>query len=67
MSALCNTALLRPGLGLPDGSVGKSPSANTGDGFRKIPHAAELLRLCATTTEPVLSILEAKSTEAHVP
>ena len=41
------------------GTVVKSPPANAGrHGFkpwsRKIPHAAEQLSLCTTTTEPVL-------------
>ena len=43
----------------PGGPVVKNPSANAGDvglipgqGTR-IPHAAEELKLCATTTEPV--------------
>ena len=43
----------------PGGAVVKSPPANAGDtGFdpwsRKIPHAVEQLRPCATTTEPAL-------------
>ena len=33
----------------------------------KIPHAAEQLSLCATTTEPVLKSLQATTTEARVP
>ena len=46
-------------LGFPGGVVVKNPSANAGGhGFvpwsRKIPHAAEQLNLCATTTEPAL-------------
>ena len=45
--------------GFPGGAVVKNPPANAGGhGFdpwsRKIPHAAEQLSLCATTTEPVL-------------
>ena len=39
------------------GAVVKNPPANAGDGFNpwsgKIPHAAEQLSPCATTTEPV--------------
>ena len=45
--------------GFPGGAVVKNPPANAGDyGFEpwswKIPHAAEQLSLCATTTEPAL-------------
>ena len=41
----------------PGGTVVKNPPANTGDiGFEpwsgKIPHSAEQLSLCTTTTEP---------------
>ena len=40
----------------PGGTVVKNPSANAGfdPWCRKIPHAAEQLSLCATTTELVL-------------
>ena len=46
-------------LGFPGGTVVKNPPANSrGHRFKpwsgKIPHAAEQLSLCATTTEPVL-------------
>ena len=34
---------------------------------RKIPHAAEQLSPCATTTEPVLTNLRATTTEACAP
>ena len=45
--------------GFPGGAVVESLPANAGDtGFkpwsRKIPHAAEQLSMCATTTEPAL-------------
>ena len=45
--------------GFLGGAVVKNPPANAaGHGFdpwsRKIPHAAEQLSLCATTTEPAL-------------
>ena len=43
----------------PGGTVVKNPPANAGDTGSipwsgKIPHAAEQLSLCATTTEPAL-------------
>ena len=42
----------------PGGAVVENPPANAGDGFEpwsgKIPHAAEQLSLCTTTTEPGL-------------
>ena len=40
----------------PGGPVVKNPPANAGFGSwsGKIPHAAEQLSLCATTTEPAL-------------
>ena len=46
-------------MGFPGGAVVKNPPANAGDmgsspGPGKIPHAAEQLSLCATTTEPAL-------------
>ena len=45
--------------GFPGGSVAKNPPAKKGDPgsspwSRKIPHAAEQLSPCTTTTEPVL-------------
>ena len=45
--------------GFPGGAVVKNPPANAGDtGSKprsgKIPHAAEQLSPCATTTEPAL-------------
>ena len=46
-------------MGFPRGAVVKNPPANAGDtgsspGSGRIPHAAEQLSPCATTTEPVL-------------
>ena len=44
--------------GFPGGPVVKNPPANAGDTGSspgpRIPHAAEQLSLCATTTEPAL-------------
>ena len=44
--------------GFPGGTVVKNPSANARDRFEpwygKIPHAAEQLSPCTTTTEPAL-------------
>ena len=41
--------------GFPGGSVVKNLPANAGEPWSgKIPHAAEQLSPCATTTEPVL-------------
>ena len=41
--------------GFPSGAAVKNPPANAGEPwYRKIPHAAEQLSPCATTTEPAL-------------
>ena len=57
--------------GFPGGTVVKNPPANAGDRFEpwsgKIPHAAEQLSPCATTTEPALQSPRATTTEAHAP
>ena len=59
-------------LGFPGGTVVKDPPANAGEhGFEpwsgKIPHAAERLSPCATTTEPALYSPRATTTEARAP
>ena len=58
-------------LRFPGGTVVKNPPANAGDMGSSpgpgIPHAAEQLSLCATTTEPVLCSPRATTTEARVP
>ena len=59
-------------MGFPGGAVVKNPPANAGDiGFEpwsgKIPHAAEQLSPCATTTEPTRHTTEAHAPRARAP
>ena len=49
----------------PGGAVAKNPPANAGGMASKIPHVAEQLSPCATTTEPLLQSPHAATTEAH--
>ena len=53
-------------MGFPGGIVDENLPANAGDtglipGSGKIPYAMEQLSLCATTTEPVLSVQFSRS------
>ena len=62
----------RCGQDFPGGTVVKTPPANAGDtgsspGPERIPHAAEQLSPCATTTKPALQSPRATTTEARVP
>jgi len=61
VEGIASIKVVRAGTGcFPGGSVVKNLPANAGDtgsiptGSGKIPHGAEKLSPCATTTEPVL-------------